>query len=54
MVGLNVARVIIVDDVEAEVLDLVRALWRIGVSPLYIDPATLEEAGAPQALSGVR
>jgi hypothetical protein len=54
VVGLNVARVIIVDDVEAEVLDLVRALWKIGVSPLYIDPTTLKAGDAPQSLSGVR
>lgn len=54
MVGLNFARVLIVDDVEDEVLDLVRALWKIGVAPLYVDPATLESGALTQPLFGVR
>lgn len=54
MVGVNTARVIILDDVEAEVLDLVRVLWKIGVAPLYIDPAVLGSGTPSQPLSGVR
>jgi hypothetical protein len=46
--------VLIVDDVEDEVLDLVRALWKIGVAPLYVDPATLESGVLTEPLSGVR
>jgi hypothetical protein len=52
--GLNGVRVVIIDDVEAEILDLVRGLWRIGAAPLYIDPATLEREDTYKPLSGVR
>jgi hypothetical protein len=45
---------LIVDDAEDEVLDLVRVLWRIGVAPLYVDPATLESGALTEPLSGVR
>lgn len=53
MVGLSSARVLILDDVEAEVLDLVRALWNIGVAPVYVNPAALESGGPSQPMSGV-
>jgi hypothetical protein len=52
--GLNGVRVVIIDDVESEILDLVRGLWRIGAAPLYIDPATLEREDACKPLSGIR
>lgn len=54
MVGLNSARVLILDDVEAEVLDLVRVLWKIGVAPLYVDPAGVESGVPSQPMSGIR
>jgi hypothetical protein len=54
VVGLNSAKVLIVDDAEDEVLDLVRVLWKIGVAPLYVDPATLEKGALAQPLSGIR
>jgi hypothetical protein len=52
--SLNGVRVVIIDDVEDEILGLVRGLWRIGAAPLYIDPATLEHEGTYKPLSGVR
>ncbi|QOY88026.1 hypothetical protein [Paludibaculum fermentans] len=45
---------LILDDVEAEVLDLVRVLWKIGVAPLYVDPASLESGVPREPLSGIR
>jgi len=54
VVGLNAARVLIVDDKESEVLDLVRALWKVGVAPLYVDPTTINEGDASWPLSGIR
>lgn len=54
MAGLNGVRVVIIDDVESEILDLVRGLWRIGAAPLYIDPAALESEATYKPLSGIR
>ncbi|MGO9131613.1 MAG: hypothetical protein ACLQIS_18010 [Bryobacteraceae bacterium] len=51
---MNGVRVLIIDDVESEILDLVRGLWRIGAAPLYIDPAVLEHEDNYKPLSGIR
>jgi len=52
VVGLTSGRVLIVDDDESEVLDLVRALWGLNISPLYVNP--LHMGNDVVALSGVR
>src|SRR5690242_1853826 len=48
------ARVLIIDDVEGEILDLVRVLWRMGVPALYINPTELGDGTFHRPVSGIR
>lgn len=54
MDGLRGARVLIIDDVEEEILELARVLWGMGIPPLYVDPAHLEDGNLPKPVSGIR
>jgi len=53
MVGLRTARVIVIDDEEVDGLEIVRALWRKRVAPLYFRDAK-DVPAQPDRLLGVR